>query len=76
MMNGLDENTHLLESLKLLIREVMRWKKVWELKKGEKNIQTIQNKIVSNDEGSQFTSLTEAILKTIHLPAWFRKDYI
>lgn len=76
MMNGLDENTHLLESLKLLIREVMRWKKVWELKKGEKNIQTIQNKIVSNDEGSQFTSLTETILKTIHLPAWFRKDYI
>lgn len=36
MMNGLDENTHLLESLKLLIQEVMRWKKVWELKKGEK----------------------------------------
>ena len=37
MMNGLHENTHLLESLKLLIQEVMRWKKVQELKKGKKN---------------------------------------
>ena len=35
-MNGLHENTHLLESLKLLIQEVMRWKKVQELKKGKK----------------------------------------
>jgi len=39
------------------------------IKEREKNIQILQNKIVSNDEGSQFTSLTETILKMIHLPA-------
>lgn len=44
MMNGLHENTHLLESLKLLIQEVMRWKKVQELKKGKKIFKSYKTK--------------------------------
>lgn len=63
MMNGLDENTP--SQTQLLIQEVMRWKKVWELKEGKKIFKTIQDKIVSNDEGSQFTSLAETMLRMV-----------
>ena len=43
-MSGSDENTHLLESFKLLIQEVMRWRKVWELKKGGKILKPYKTK--------------------------------
>ena len=78
-MDGLNENTHLQQSLELLSPETEGWKQRMQDLKGRKDLLECSNARMQrmlDDKISQLNSLIKTTLKTIHLPDLLKEGHV